>query len=338
MIGPSHIRVFMRALRTLALILPIAILIAGCRGAASDDEAPPEAANNPTLAVSVAKVATAPMRNTLRLLGTTAAMHHVILRAPVAGRVLGMNLKIGDTVRKRQTVAHVLSLEIEAARQGLGIAKKIDPQDAAALEKSVSKYGHDPGIPVVATEGGVVSAPPVTTGQVVAYLDPLADLVDPNSVYVDTAVPAEDVHLIRVGMAAIVKSPLKPNIEMPARVAAILPNFNAGSATSAVRIEFTGPERLLAAGAPAEAMLITQSVPDAIVIPAAALFQDDNGAFHVFIVGKDGRAHRVPITIGIRNQDQVQVTAGLAPGDLVITSGGYALSDGLKVSVAQAAR
>ena len=85
-------------------------------------------------------------------------------------------------------------------------------------------------------------------------------------------------------------------------------------------------------------MVITQSVPDAIVIPAAALFQDDNGAFHVFIVGKDGRAHRVPITIGIRNQDQVQVTAGLAPGDLVITSGGYALSDGLQVSVAQAAR
>jgi multidrug efflux pump subunit AcrA (membrane-fusion protein) len=333
MIDRSHIR----ALRDFALILATAILITGCRGAASDDEAPPEA-STPTLAVSVAKVRTAPMRKTLRLLGTTAAMHHVILRAPVAGRVLGMKLKIGDTVRKGQTVAHVLSLEIEAARQGLGIAKKIDPQDAAALEKSVNKYGHDPGIPVVATEGGVVSAPPVTTGQVVAYLDPLADLVDPNSVFVNTAVPAEDVHLIKVGMPATVKSPLRPNVEMPARVAAILPNFNAGSATSAVRIEFAGPERIVAAGAPAEAMVMTESVPDAIVIPAAALFQDDNGAFHVFLVGEDGRAHRVPVTIGIRNQDQVQVTSGLAPGDQVITSGGYALSDGLKVSVAQANR
>ncbi len=80
------------------------------------------------------------MQQTLRLLGTTAAMHHVILRAPVAGRVLGMNLKIGDRVHKGQTVAHVLSLEIEAARQGLGVAKKIDPQDAASLEKSVNKY------------------------------------------------------------------------------------------------------------------------------------------------------------------------------------------------------
>ena len=118
MIGPSH-SAYIRALRAFALILAMAILIAGCRGAASDDEAPTEA-STPTLAVSVAKVGTAPMRETLRLLGTTAAMHHVILRAPVAGRVLGMNLKIGDTVRKGQTVAHVLSLEIEAARQGLG--------------------------------------------------------------------------------------------------------------------------------------------------------------------------------------------------------------------------
>jgi multidrug efflux pump subunit AcrA (membrane-fusion protein) len=327
-----------RTLCAFALLFAIATLSVGCRGAASsDEEAPPEAAN-PTLAVSVAKVGNAPMRNTLRLLGTTAAMHHVLLRAPVGGRVLGMNLKIGDTVRKGQTVAHVLSLEIEAARQGLDIAKKIDPQDAATLEKSVKKYGHTPGIPVVATEGGLVSAPPVTTGQVVAYLDPLADLVDPKSVYVDTAVPAGDVHLITVGMPAIVKSPLKPNLEMPARVAAILPNFNAGSATSAVRIEFTGPDRIVEAGAPAEAMVITQSVPDAIVIPAPALFQDDNGAFHVFIVGKDGLAHRVPIAIGIRSPDQVQTTSGLTPGDLVITSGGYALSNGLKVSVAQASK
>ena len=55
---------------------------------------------------------------------------------------------------------------------------------------------------------------------------------------------------------------------MPARVAAILPNFNAGSATSSVRIEFTGPERILEAGAPTEIMVTTHSVPDAIVIPA----------------------------------------------------------------------
>ena len=320
-----------------ALMLGVATICAGCRRAASEDE-PPSETSNPTLAVSAGKVAVAPMRQTLRLLGTATAMHHVLLRAPVAGRVLGMNLRIGDRVRQGQTVAHVLSLEIEAAREGLDIAKRVDPEDAASLEKSVSKYNRENGIPVVAPEGGVVSAPPVTSGQVVAYLDPLADLIDPNSVYIDTAVPAEELHLVAVGMPAVVKSPLKPNVDMPARVAAILPNFNAGSATSAVRIEFTGTDRIVEAGAPAEAIVITQTGPDAIVFPATALFQDDSGGFHTFIVGKDGRAHRVPITLGIRSPDQVQATSGLKPGDLVITSGGYALSDGLRVSVAQASK
>ncbi len=330
-------RSYIRTLRSFALILAVATLIAGCRGAASDDDASPEAAA-PTLAVSVAKVTTAPMNRKLTLLGTTAATHQVILRAPTGGRVIGMNLKIGDTVRKNQQIGRVLSLEVEAARHGLAVAKKIDPQDAPRLEQSVNKYGKGGGIPVIAPEGGVVSAPPVASGQVVAYLDPLADLVDPNTVYVDTAVPAQDVHAISVGMPAIVRSPLKPNVEMPARVAAILPNFNAGSATSPVRIEFTGAERIIEAGAPTEATVITHSVPDAIVIPAAALFQDDDGSFHVFIVGKDDKAHRVPVTLGIRNRDQAQVTSGLTPGDLVITSGGYALSDGLKVSVEQVSK
>ena len=320
-----------------AMLLAIGILPSGCGGANSDEAAAPEAAA-PVLAVSVAKVSVGPMNNTLRLLGSTVAMRHIILKSPTAGRVLGMNLKVGDSVRKGQVVAQVLSLEIEAAQQGLTVAKKIDPQDAASLEHSVNKYRHVTGIAVVATDSGVVSGPPTPTGQVVAYLDPIVDLTDPKSVYVDTAVPAEDVHLISVGMAATVKSPLKPRDEMPARIAAILPTFNTGSATSPTRIEFTSDDRVVEAGAPAEATVITQSVPDAIVMPAAALFQDDAGTFHVFIVGKDQRAHRVPITLGIRNPDQVQVTSGLQPGDTVITSGGYALSDGLKVSVAQASK
>jgi multidrug efflux pump subunit AcrA (membrane-fusion protein) len=72
------------------------------------------------------------------------------------------------------------------------------------------------------------------------------------------------------------------------------------------------------------------------VIPAAALFEDaETGRFHVFVAGADGRAHRTDVTIGLRDAKQVQITRGLKPGDLVITSGGYALSDGLKVSVAQ---
>jgi multidrug efflux pump subunit AcrA (membrane-fusion protein) len=326
-------------LRACALLAAVTLFtLSACnRASRSDDEGGGEGAANPILAVSVAKVSVGPMSESIRILGTTAAMHHVILRAPVAGRVLGMHLRLGDQVHRGEIVAHVLSHEVEAAQQGLEIARKIDPQDAPSLEHSLNKYKRDSGLPVLAPDSGIVSAPPVTSGQVVNYLDPLVDLIDPASVYVDAAVPVGEVYLIKPGMPAVVRSPLKPATEMPARVAAILPNFNAGSATSAVRIEFTGSERIVEAGAPVEATVIARSVPDAIVIPVAALFQD-SGGYHVFVAGPDGRAHRVPVTLGLRTEQQAQVLSGLRPGQNVITSGGYALSDGLRVGVIQAGR
>jgi len=77
-------------------------------------------------------------------------------------------------------------------------------------------------------------------------------------------------------------------------------------------------------------------VPDAIVVPAAALFQDQGvDRYHVFVVGSDGKAHKRDIKVGLRDRDLVQATDGIKVGDVVVTSGGYALSDGLGVHVAQ---
>ena len=53
-----------------------------------------------------------------------------------------------------------------------------------------------------------------------------------------------------------------------------------------------------------------------------------------FVAGPDGRAHRVSVTIGVHDGRQVQVLSGIKAGDRVITSGGYALSDGLRIRIA----
>jgi RND family efflux transporter MFP subunit len=137
-------------------------------------------------------------------------------------------------------------------------------------------------------------------------------------------------------MTATVTTPFRPGVEFPARVDAILPNFDAASATSSVRTDFIGADRIAEAGAPVEVRIQTASAPDAIVVPVAALFQDQGAdRYHVFVIGADGRAHRTNISVGMRDRDLVQVTNGIKSGDLVVTSGGYALSDGLGVRVAQ---
>jgi membrane fusion protein (multidrug efflux system) len=322
-----------RASAIFAAAMTVALL-AGCGGekkADSEDSAP----SNPILLVSAARVEVHPMTSELRLLGKTVATHHVIIRSPTAGRVTGIKLESGDSVRKGQVVAHVVNREIEAAEAGLEVARKIDPQDAAGLSASVARHNHSAGIPVVAPESGIVSQPPVTNGQVVADLDTLVDLIDPASLYIDTSVPLSKLSLVKPGMTATVTTPFRPGVEFRARVAAMLPNFDATSESSSMRTDFTGAERIAEAGAPVEVRIETANVPDAIVVPAAALFQDQGvDRYHVFVVGADGHTHRTDIKVGLRDHDLVQVTDGIKVGDLVVTSGGYALSDGLGVRVA----
>ncbi len=321
----------------LAGLIAIAIVAAaGCRGggggAGNDEEAP--AAVAPVLAVTAAPVVAAPMHNELDLLGITAAQRHMTLRAPTNGRLFGFKLQSGDHVRRGEIVGYIANREMEAAEAGLAAAQKIDPAEADKLRASVKRYTSKPGIPVVAPADAIVSQRLVSTAQIVAYLDPLADLVDPNSIYVEAQVPIDAQSLVKPGMPATVTSPIQPATVFPAEIIAMAPNLNPNSETSVARLKFTGPAKISVAGAAVRVRITTLLIPDALVIPETALFEDaSTNAYYVFVVGADGRARRGNVTIGIREPDRVQIVSGLKPSDTVITSGGYALADGLKVRV-----
>jgi multidrug efflux pump subunit AcrA (membrane-fusion protein) len=315
------------------LILLAALSASACRKPATDEDgAATEAAPKVVLAVSAARVVVKPMRQKLTLIGTTAALRTLTLRAPAAGRAIGLQVQTGDHVRRGEVVAHIISREDEAARAGVAAAQKIDPGEAAALESSVKRYSSGPGIPVPVPQDAVVSQRLVSPGQIVNEFDPLVELVDPASVYVNAQVPIDQLGLVKPGMDATITSPLKPGLVYPARVWSLSPSFSVGGTIVPVWVQFTGPDWISEIGASVEVHVTIKFVPDAIVIPAAALFEDaERHNSYVFTVGADGRAHRTIVTTGIRTPAQVQVTQGLKPGDLLITSGGYALSDGLEV-------
>jgi HlyD family secretion protein len=58
---------------------------------------------------------------------------------------------------------------------------------------------------------------------------------------------------------------------------------------------------------------------DAVVIPADAV-HDAGGAQPWVLVVKDGRAHQLPVRLGLRGDGRVEVREGLAPGDVVVPS------------------
>ncbi len=314
------------------LMLLAALSVSGCRQAAINEDTATEPPPKVVLAVSAARVVVKPMREEISLPGITAALRTLTLRAPAAGRVVGLMVTTGDSVRRGEVIGHIINREEDAAQAGVAAAQKIDPAEAASLARSVKRYSEGPGIPVRVPQDALVSQRLVSPGQIVNEFDPLVELVDPSSVYVDAQAPINQLGKLRPGMDATVVSALKPGVVYPARIWSISPSFSAGGTTAPVWVQFTGKDRINEIGASVEVHVTIRYVPDAVVIPAVALFQDaEHNNFYVFTVGADSRAHRTIVAIGIRTPTEVQVTRGLKPGELVITSGGYALSDGLEV-------
>ena len=74
-------------------------------------------------------------------------------------------------------------------------------------------------------------------------------------------------------------------------------------------------------------------VPSAIAVPVSAV-ADRNGVAVVTIV-RDGKAYETEVETGVRMSDVVQITNGVATGDVVATDGGYGLPDGCPVTISE---
>jgi multidrug efflux system membrane fusion protein len=80
------------------------------------------------------------------------------------------------------------------------------------------------------------------------------------------------------------------------------------------------------------ARLLLEVKRGATVVPTAAIQRSPQGAF-VYVVKADQTAAMRPVTIGVSQGDATAISAGLVPGDLVVTDGVERLRDGAQVDV-----
>ena len=85
----------------------------------------------------------------------------------------------------------------------------------------------------------------------------------------------------------------------------------------------------LADGYRVETHIVTWESPNVLKIPSSATFRDRDG-WSVFVV-ENGRARRRGIEAGHRNQTEIEVLEGMAPGERVILHPSNELADGVRV-------
>lgn len=95
-------------------------------------------------------------------------------------------------------------------------------------------------------------------------------------------------------------------------------------------------QRWLAAGVAVRATVVLAARENALWAPREALLERD-GKHGVFVIDQ-GHAHFTPLSLGIEDEDRVEVQKGLTVGSTVVTTGRSSLSDGMAVRVTNGPR
>ncbi len=182
---------------------------------------------------------------------------------------------------------------------------------------------------------GVVTDRPLFAGETAPAGAPLITVMDTSTLLAKTHIGQSLAQQMKVGDEATVHVPGVTD-PVKATVSLISPALDPGSTTIEVWLKIDNKAGKLKVGTPVKVSVTGRSVEKAWKIPAAAILTAQDGSKSVMVVGDDGAAHRKPVTLGIADVDDVQVTSGLAATDLVITGGAYGLDDGTKVKVGPA--
>lgn len=90
-------------------------------------------------------------------------------------------------------------------------------------------------------------------------------------------------------------------------------------------------QRQLGVGFRLRVRIITDQKPDALKVPRPALFRSAEGDWQVFVV-RDSAARRANVTVGLRNDFEVEILEGIEEGEPVIVAPDSTLEDGTAVA------
>ena len=230
--------------------------------------------------------------------------------------------------------------QFEQARAGLDMAR-LQKAQADAMAGMADKQVR--GGVLNAPFAGVVSAVCCEVGE---YFNPmtispmggpqgLVSLVDVSTVKADLQVSDRDIGLIEKGMSAhilvdVLASQLPPE-GLPAVVESVGLAADPAARTFPVRVVAENPERVLRAGTHARVRLVLEAREGVVSVPPKAVVKLDQQVFVVVV--QDGRAKRVPVTVGLEGGETVEILSGLQGGEQVVVEGNFGLPDGAVVDV-----
>lgn len=211
--------------------------------------------------------------------------------------------------------------EVRAARIGRDSAAEI-LQLLGVSTKSASRAHGPVQIPIRTPVTGLVTELDATVGEAVSGEQDLMAVVDLSEVYVEADVYEQDLPRISEGQPVLVTVRAYPDEPIPGVVVSISGQLDPETRAAHVRALLTNADWRLRPEMFATVSFSTDRSGSALTVSTEAV-QEVEGGPVVFVQRGPTRYEVVPVTLGRREGDRVEVTLGLTAGAVVVTTGSY---------------
>ncbi|MHB8122163.1 MAG: efflux RND transporter periplasmic adaptor subunit [Desulfuromonadaceae bacterium] len=269
----------------------------------------------------------------------------------IAGRIDQLHVnRVGDLVSKDKPVAEVYSPDLLATQQEYLLAVKSREQLKNSPIPSISGNGEGlvssakqrlmlfgvkenqiaelekagkPNIrlPIYTPLSGIVIEKMVQQGQYVNTGEPLFNIADLSTVWVEVEVYENEFPNIHVGQQVEIRSQSFPGKPFSGKIAFIYPFLDPKTRTVKARVEMPNPGMKLKPDMFVNA-IIKVPLGSTIVVPVTAVI-DTGKRQVVWVETSTGMFEPRDVQVGQTSNDKIQIMSGLKAGDKVAVSGGY---------------
>jgi HlyD family secretion protein len=346
----------------------IVTLIAGCHeGTAPIEKTGPAVRPSPKRVETLALAGNAAIEAT----GTALPIREALLSAAVPGRITDIPVKLGQKVKKGETLLRLdpygFSLGVAQAEAALAAAKvqadqatrelermerlvsaKVAPgasydqikasHDAAQAQQKVAEAALKQAQKALADSS--LRAPfDCTVDAILKEVGEYAPSMPPTMLLKIVDVSSLVIQLyLPESRAKDVKEGMSATVELESagittqgRVVFVSNRIQPGTQTFEVRIEIANQGQKIKGGAFARVTLAEPQERAGFILPTRVIQKSEDGAAYVFVV-ENGTARKVAVTLGESKGEGTLITGGLDRQHLIITSDFADLSDGDPVS------
>jgi Cu(I)/Ag(I) efflux system membrane fusion protein len=241
----------------------------------------------------------------------------------------------GDRVKKGEPLFQFFSKEIAAAGAELTTEQNasgkagafrlrnygLSPEAIDAIRKSRKVPDR---IDFDAPVSGVVLERMATAGMMANSGQLLFRIADTSKVWVVAEVGESQLDAIRKGAAATVTVRSLPGKVFKGKVTLVYPEIRMETRTAKVRIELENPDGELLANMFADVEIASGTQTAVVSLPNNAII-DTGDRQIVFIDLGDGRFQPKDVKLGMRGEDETEITKGVKAGDRVVVAANFLL-------------